>query len=122
MKSLVQRLLAVMLVAVFLFTGAVACSTSASPSGSGSLSGTYKADGEADLDTVTFSGHNGIELRYGSWMDVPEKGTYTIQDGKLTAIVTYKDANGDSQTDTNTFSFERSGNTITLNSITYTKQ
>jgi len=114
------RIVALLIALIAALAALGGCSTS---SGSVHLSGQYVADNSGvDLDRVIFSGQNGIELRYGSWMDMPQKGTYTIADGKLTATVTYSDGNGGTQTDTNTFTFEQSGNTITLDGDTYTKQ
>jgi len=117
------RIVALLIALIAALAALGGCSTSAGSASSVQLTGQYVADNSGvDLDRVIFSGKNGIELRYGSWMDTPEKGTYTIVDGKLTATVTYSDGNGGTQTDTNTFTFEQSGNTITLDGQTYTKQ
>jgi len=92
-------------------------------SGASGLSGKWKADHDgSDLEYVTFTGTNGIVLQYGSWMDIPMTGTYTLDGAKLSATVSYKDLDGTPKNDTVVFAFSQIGDKIKLDQETYTRQ
>lgn len=88
--------------------------------GGSSLSGTYKSSGEGDVNQVSFSGSNKIVLELDSYMDIAMSGTYTIEDGKLSAAVSYS-LEGETDKETFTYDFTQNGNEITLGNQVLTK-